>query len=168
VPQVCTVCRHRKRGEIERGLVDGLSVRAVASQYGLTSSAVQRHRVEHLPRKLASAKAESEREDGRSLVDRIEELHRETRNILDSAVSGRSKDNTVALKAIARLEKQLELEGRLLGELREAPAVALIVSPEWIALRTAILGALDAYPDARQAVALAIEEGGGLNDGQGE
>jgi hypothetical protein len=52
----------------------------------------------------------------------------------------------VALRAIQRLEKQLDLQGRLLGELKDAaPTVNVLVSLEWVC---AALG------DPRRAVAL--------------
>lgn len=41
---------------------------------------------------------------------------------------------------------------------KSAPAADghLAVSPEWIRIRCALLGALDPYPDARQAVVSAL------------
>jgi hypothetical protein len=67
-----------------------------------------------------------------------------------------TKNNDVALKAIARAEKQLELEGRLLGELNEGSTVNVVLTPEWSAIRAAILKALEPYPAARFAVAGAL------------
>ena len=71
-----------------------------------------------------------------------------------------SKDNGLALRAIARVEKQLELEGRLLGELNEATTVNVIVSPEWQKVRAVILAALEPYRAARLAIVGALQNAG--------
>ena len=66
------------------------------------------------------------------------------------------------LKAAKRLEAELQLVARLLGQL-PAPAEqngttvnVLIASPEWLTTRAAILAALEPYPEAREAVARAV------------
>ncbi len=53
------------------------------------------------------------------------------------------------LKAINRVEKQLELEGKLLGELNDGASTQINVQ----VLAPIILEALTAFPEARQAVA---------------
>ena len=62
------------------------------------------------------------------------------------------------MKAIARAEKQIELEGRLIGELSEGQTINILVAPEWLNLRVVILRALEPYPEARIALAAAIAE----------
>jgi hypothetical protein len=65
-----------------------------------------------------------------------------------------------ALSAIREVRGNLELLAKLLGELRENPTVNLVVAPQWLTLRATILQVLEPYPDARNAlcVALAREE----------
>jgi hypothetical protein len=66
------------------------------------------------------------------------------------------------LKAAKRLEAELQLVARLLGQLpapaeQGGPTVnVLITSPEWLTTRAAILAALEPYPEARAAVAQAM------------
>lgn len=62
----------------------------------------------------------------------------------------------LVLKASARLETQLELVARLIGELRTDTTINVHLSPEWVQLRTGILRALEPFPDARLAVARAL------------
>ena len=52
----------------------------------------------------------------------------------------------------------LELLGKALDRIRDAPPVQvnILVNPEWIALRTAIITALDDHPEAKVAVVNAI------------
>ncbi len=68
------------------------------------------------------------------------------------------------LKTAQRLEGQLELLAKLLGELQEGQTVNILVLPEWHALRAKILEALGPYPQARIAVAEAL---GRLSNGHG-
>lgn len=56
----------------------------------------------------------------------------------------------------------LELLARLLGELEEqsVKVAVLVQSPDWLRLRTAILAALDDYPEARLALVRALQDAG--------
>ena len=92
-----------------------------------------------------------------SLLDRLIALSRETAAILREAREGDEKDNELALKAIARAEKQIELQARLLGELKDTATVNVLVLPEWVKIRTTMLEALLPFPEARLAVAAALK-----------
>ena len=67
----------------------------------------------------------------------------------------------LVLKTARRLEAELQLIARLVGQLPEPPPQqtvnVLIASPEWMTTRAAILRALEPYPDARAAVVEAIQ-----------
>ncbi len=63
------------------------------------------------------------------------------------------KQGELVLKAVDRVHRQVELQAKLLGELDERPTVNVLVSPEWLAVRGALLEALRPYPEARAAVA---------------
>jgi hypothetical protein len=65
----------------------------------------------------------------------------------------------LVLHTVKRLEGLVELLARVRGELPE-PAVAILVSPAWLTLRTRIIQALEPYPEARQAVAAAVAGAG--------
>ena len=54
------------------------------------------------------------------------------------------------------MRRNLELLGELTRELDRTPTLNLQLNAEWIEIRTAILGALEAYPDARESVLRAI------------
>ena len=59
----------------------------------------------------------------------------------------------LVLKTAARLQPQIELLAKLIGELDERPQVNIFVSPEWVAIGTAVLEPLAPYPEVRAAVA---------------
>jgi transposase len=56
MPRRCTVCDHPERHGINEALVSGESYRSVAKRFGLSGSAVYRHKTEHLPAHLLKAK----------------------------------------------------------------------------------------------------------------
>jgi hypothetical protein len=69
------------------------------------------------------------------------------------------------LGAIARLSSQihqnLELTGKYLGEFARVTTqtqISLLVTPEYLKLRSALLRALWPFPEARQAVAAVLHE----------
>lgn len=57
------------------------------------------------------------------------------------------------------LEGHLRLLGELVGKLQTQGTTNFLVSPEWGALRARMIAALAAFPDARLALAEALEEG---------
>jgi hypothetical protein len=88
--------------------------------------------------------------DNQSLLEDLHTIRTETMAVLREARA--SGANEQALKAIARLERQIELAGRLAGELQDAPSVNIQMSPEWIQIRAALLKALEPHPAAKSAV----------------
>ncbi len=68
-----------------------------------------------------------------------------------------SQEHRTALGAIREARGNLELLAKLVGQLDERPVVNVLVSAEWIELRTVIVGALRPHPDARESVLRAIE-----------
>ena len=113
-----SICRHPKRSEIDRLVVEGMSYRNITERYGVSAPALSRHRKEHLARLVAGAR-ESERETAQELRQELGRLRDETLEILAKAKEKRQ--TKVALLAIARAERQIELRARL----AEMPA------PKW-------------------------------------
>lgn len=60
------------------------------------------------------------------------------------------------LKTAERLQDLLQLVARLIGELDERPTVNVLVAPEWLGVRAALLEALLPFPEARASVAWAL------------
>jgi hypothetical protein len=124
----CSVCRHDKREEIDRALLAQVPFRHVAACFSISATAAFRHSKSHIPAALMKAKQAADEVKADTLFDRLREINREARAILEEARGAGSKDNDLALKAIARIEKQLELEARLLGELDESTKIAVGVN----------------------------------------
>lgn len=156
MPRTCTICTHERRADIDAALLNGEALRNIAQRYGTSATALHRHK-DHLPGQLAKAHAAAEVAQADTLLERLIELNTETRAVLaDAKLEG---NGVLRLQAIARLEKQFELEGKLLGELQSGPVVNVTISPEWLTLRAVVIAALHPYPDAAQAVAGALSAG---------
>lgn len=156
MPRHCSICNHPDREAINTALIENKTFRYVAKRYQVSTTALHRHKSEHLPGVIVKAKEAAESTLADNLLDRLMDLNKTTMLILGEA--RQSKDNELALRAIQRAEKQLELQARLLGELNEAPTVnVLVTNPEWIQMRTAILRALKPYPEAQDAVVQALK-----------
>ena len=78
---------------------------------------------QHIPRSLALAKETAEEIQAGTLFERLRSVGRVTEEILREARG--AKNHTIALQAIGRIERQLELEARLLGELDDSARVAI-------------------------------------------
>jgi hypothetical protein len=161
--RTCTVCKHPSRDAINAAILGTDSLRTIAARWSVSKTALLRHKADHLPAAVVKAAAAEEVISGGRLLDRLAALNQETAAILREARTGATKDNNIALKAIARAERQLLLEGQLIAELKEDDAVDMAQAPEWQNLRTAILLALDSHPAARAAVLKAIENGAANN-----
>ena len=113
---------HNRREEIDRALVDGESFRNIAQRTGTSTTALHRHKTQHIPKSLALARETAEEVQAGTLFDRLRFVGRVTQEILREARG--AKNHIIALQAIGRIERQLELEARLLGELDDSAKVA--------------------------------------------
>lgn len=111
----CTVCNHPRRAEIDRLLVEKVSLRDIAGQTGTTRSALHRH-TQHIPGALVAAKEAGKVADAGTLLDRVQGLTAQAISILDAAKAD-GKHQT-ALAAIREVRGCLELLGKVSGELR--------------------------------------------------
>jgi hypothetical protein len=150
MPRVCTVCIHPQREAIDQALVSGAAKRDVSALFRVSEDAVTRHAAVHLPKALAQAHEEHEAARADDLLSEARRLKEITMGLLGRAVQ--ANDLRPALVAVREARGNLELMGRLLGEL-EGPTVNVLLSSEWAHTRTALLAALAPFPEARIAVA---------------
>src|SRR5215217_1908507 len=156
MPRRCTVCDHPERHSIDEALVTGAPYRSVAKRFERSESAVYRHKTEHLPAHLLKAKEVEEAARADDLLDQVRNLQGHALGILERAE--KAGDLRTALAAISQARGNLELLGKLAGELDERPVVNVLLSPQRVTIRTSMLEALSAYPEARAAVAESLME----------
>ena len=158
MPRRCTICNHQERHGIDEVLVTGAPYRSVAKRFGLSESAVYRHKAEHLPTHLLKAREVEEAARADDLLEQVRHLQTHALDILERAEE--TGDLRTTLAAISQARGNLELLGKLAGELDERPVVNLNVSPEWLELRAVIVGTLEPHPAAHTAVLRALESAG--------
>jgi hypothetical protein len=170
MPRICSSCMHPQREAIDKALVAGTPLPRITALYRETSEdALFRHKAAHLPAMLAqaqqdrqrahaadlagqaTAQEEQERVHAIDIAKQLKAINAAALRVLNEALGIGDRD--VALRAIDRVHRQLELQAKLLGELDERPQVNVLVSSEWQNVRATLLAALGPYPEARVAVA---------------
>jgi hypothetical protein len=156
----CTICRHLDRDEIDQQLIASTALKPISERLGVTVQALIRHRNLHLPQAVRDAaegtRAAAERERGGDLLAAARALHGKALDLMRQAE--RARDLRTALAGIREAARCVELQGRLMGQIRETTqTVNVTVSAEWLSVQAVILSALEAHPEARQAVAEALE-----------
>lgn len=162
MPRPCSVCHHEAREAIDKALLSGTPNRGIARTYALSEDAIARHRRAHLAESLAQAAQAA-------TVAKADDLLAEVRALRSKAVSlllkaERAGDYRTALAGIREARACVEVLLEVEGELDRRPVVNLVLSPEWLALRGAILTALRPYPEARLTVAAALNGGRDAGD----
>ena len=115
----CRVCANPRLDEIEAELVrPGTNRRAVARKYGLGRMSVLRHLQTHLPERVQrAAEAAKTAPASQKTLQQVAELNKLARAIF---TRGYNDNNlTAAVSALRELRKIIELEGRVLGSVKE-------------------------------------------------
>ena len=129
MPQTCTICRHADRQEIDEALLDGRPLRNIAEIFsGIGTSALHRHKqAGHLAEVLVKAKEVEVELMAEPLADRLRSINAETKRILQEAKDSNSP--TLQLTAISRIERQIELEAKILVRLDETLKITAGFTP---------------------------------------
>jgi hypothetical protein len=133
MPRKCTICEHKDRNKIDSALaVNGASLRSVAVRFGLSLSSVKRHVSNgHIAEKIMQAQHVNEVIEADGILEQMQRVKQETWIIHKESREAKNRDgnpdpdNELALKAIARLEKQIELESKVLGVTKD-PNVTVV------------------------------------------
>jgi len=156
MPRVCTICAHPQRAEIDAAAIAGSSNRAIARQFHVGHDAVLRHKADQLLAQLVKARQAEEVSRATDLLTMAMERDQNALALL--AKAEQSGDLKTAGQMLRISLVSLELLARLRGELNEQATVNILVTPEWIAVREALLRALWPFVEARMAVAAALAE----------
>jgi hypothetical protein len=156
---------HEERPTIDHALAAGRPYREIAGQFAVSSSALDRHKGAHLSPAVQQAQQTTEAAHALDIVQQLRDINAVSLDIMREAKA--SGNAVLALKAVERVQRQIELQARLLGELDERPTVNVLVAPEWLAIRSTLLRVLQPHPEARAAVAehlLQLDGPHGLSD----
>ena len=113
--RTCTICTHTEKEDINRSLLDGEPFRHLAERTGTSTTALQRHKADHLPVTLSQAVKANEIALGGSLLEQLNGLQAKALGILTKAEQ--AGDLRTALMAVREVRGTLELVGKVTGEL---------------------------------------------------
>ena len=153
----CTVCDHPQREEIDMQLVCGESYRTIADHFGLSKTALIRHKESHIPDALVEAQDAGEVAQADDLLAQVKALQDEAQSILGEARA--AGDLRTALRGIGQALSCLELLSKIEGRLQDQQSVQVNVnmdiyhSPEWLRVGRMLAEVLRDYPDLRAEVA---------------
>lgn len=173
MPRRCLVCLHPERLEIDKAIIAVEPFRHIAKRFAISSSAVVRHKDNHLlpqiakvrqvpdaPEAAASAaqaQRAKETEEATQALDVLKQLRAINAACLEVLTKARAAGNDATLlRTVDRIHRQIELQARLLGDLQDTPAVNVLVMPEWQRVRVLVVETLRPFPEARAAVVEAL------------
>ncbi len=84
MPRSCSVCTHPDLAAINRAMVAGGSFRKISEQFSLSSTALFRHKAEHLPVALSKARDAQEVADGTNVLAELREAAKRVRLLSDA------------------------------------------------------------------------------------
>lgn len=165
---VCKVCSHDRRPEVELRLANGTPVRTIAASFDLKKDALYRHRRNHMAAELVTQLQANGRRMSPADLDNLKRS--ESEGLLQNLVHERARQQRIADKAellddfanatrasVAAL-KSSELIAKLLGDIKTGNTTQnILIAPEFHAFRTAVIHALRAHPEAKQAVLLSLQ-----------
>ena len=149
----CSVCTHEQNEAINLEMLKGVPVRSIGKKYGISPSALQRHK-DHIPRQLVVSKEAQEVAEASSVMQRLFELDSRVDEIFLQATS--NEDPKLALRALKELREVTSIIAKLTGEMQEQTVKHIHITPEWLLIRETILRTLEPYPDARTALVEAL------------
>lgn len=155
--RLCTVCGHKDLDEINSLLLCSDSYRDIARQFNLSKDALARHKESHIPEVLLKSTEIKEVTSADNLMTELMTARDRTYSLLDKAeAAADTKLYGAPVAYLREIREQLKLMAELEGKLATQPQITIINSPEWVALRTCIITALDPFPQAKGAVIDAI------------
>jgi hypothetical protein len=153
----CKPCHDPYHHEYDKAYFSGeISKSEYARKVGCSINSVTRHLDGHVPKNLAKASEAQAMTKADNLLEQICYYEAEARRYKDDAEA--NGDINLALRAVDRALKCIEIYAKVQGLIQDQPQINIMVSAEWIQLRTLIISALEPYPDAKEAVIHAIRE----------
>jgi hypothetical protein len=156
----CTICSRDFVTEIDAALIRGEGFAPLSRRYAVSEDAVARHHAKCLPiaarQKGAEDAAEAEGERGSTLLEDAYSLRQKAVAILAKAEASGSL--TIALHAIREAGRLIELQGKLMGQIDTSTTLNVTFAPMLVEMQTIMMLALQPYPEAREAVTMALQQ----------
>ena len=155
-------CGHDEHHTINVELVSRVPYRDIERRFGVGRNALKRHSEEHIPQLLVEASEATRKAKADDLLEELSKIAENLERLSDLAEE--NEDYRTAISAQATLLKRVDLLARVREIIKEGTTVNILLNPQWIEIRTAMMDALADFPEARVAVAqrlMALEGGYG-------
>jgi hypothetical protein len=119
----CSICIHPKRLEIDRELVKGRPVAALARSFAVSSDSLYRHAQNHVSRQLAQAYEKQQLVEGSELLDTINRIIARAEDIFNRSYE--AKHDVTALKALDSQRNTIDLLAKISYQLHQAKLAEL-------------------------------------------
>jgi len=138
----CSVCLHKDRDAIEQAVIGGLAIAKVAKQFGLSSSALQRHKDRHASTSLVRVTSTQIVPTG-DTGDELESLLAEAKALIANAASTTQLADAIdkALKVVVARGAWHEREMAR----QPSTVINLLTEPAWQEMRTQVMQAIEAH-----------------------
>jgi len=101
MPQVCRVCSHEDRAEIERLIGLGRGKRGIGKQFGISESSVNHHATVCVPESLALARSIQDMVRSNSLAAHLAQIYAKAQRIGEKAEKIGDEERSVSAYAVA-------------------------------------------------------------------
>ena len=152
----CTICRHPETEAIDADLLEGETLRKIAARRSVTIASLHRHKQDHVAKVLVLAHNAEEASRADDLLQTVCDLLEEARDSLRGAKAAGHYGQ--AASNIRESLRAVELLARLRGDLESGTHITtnILVQPQWVSIRVALLEALRPHPEAARAVGQAL------------
>jgi len=169
----CLICTHKKAAQINERLINkphsGESFQIIADYFGVSQTTLQNHykgnpdknEPSHISELLSKADDIKGVVEANNSIATLQQVKTKAFELLDMAIEAAdTKVYGAPSQYLREIREQIklwaELEGKLQTQVPINVQVNILQSPEWIAHETRVIKALEAFPQAREAVVAAL------------
>lgn len=116
--QVCSICIHKHRFELEKEIVTGCNLRQLAKEYDVDYQSLYNHSINHVSKSIAKAMEKKELTHSMDLLARIESILQRADDIFTR--NYRAKKDDLALKALSEQRNTISLLNNIAAQLTHA------------------------------------------------
>src|SRR3984893_2096952 len=159
MPTPCTICQNPDRPAIDAALTSGQPITQIAAQHHISRTALHRHYTNHLKASIAQATRVAVDLQLGQLLARVNQIHAQTAHVLNQSLD--SLDTATTLRAILRMERQVQLALNIATRPRNADPIAPIsaaINMDVRHLRDTILQSLEPHPEAFETLTQALTD----------
>lgn len=158
MPRMCSICIHKERSSIDAQVLAQVPYEKIARQFGVSKTALSRHRSTHLAARMTEAMSKRKAEEELDLIRFVDDLRRRSLDILDRAEVSNSQ--AICLGAIREARESIKLLAQLTNQLAtDKPVTNIFISSDWQRFFKVLLTAVEPYKEVHEML---IRQFGGV------